>query len=555
MKTRKLTLEILEDRCLPSGTATPSVTLWADSTGIADQTADADGIAGQTADADKITNTTVVGYTPAQIRHAYGFDQTPSLQTNGYNTAGQGQIIAIVDAYDDPNIASDLHVFDQQFGIPDTTLIKVNQNGSTTGPWPKVNSGWAGEISLDVEWAHAIAPAATILLVEARSNSLSDLLAAVDTARNWAGVSVVSMSWGGNEWSGETSYDSHLTTPAGHTPITFSASAGDTGSSWGLYWPAASPNVLAVGGSSLTINADNSYGGETGWSGGTGGVSAYESQPSWQSLFVTNSQRTDPDVSYHADNSTKGFAVYDTVRYYGQTGWFNAGGDSAGAPQWAALVAIADQVRGSALDGPTQTLPALYQLAQQNYGQYFHDITSGSNGGYTAAAGYDEVTGIGSPKADQLIQALAAWTGSAGSSTSSGGTGAFGGSAGGLIDLGAHGTQDGALNGDGASRQFRGSDVAQDFGTLGVIIVVVPSVATGTSDLTSTAASPNANASNGAETAEDRGSHEAVVVRFGPTEQSGPSVIVAGSESDTPDGSNPDEEELEALLEAIFISL
>jgi subtilase family serine protease len=391
MKTIKLTLEILEGRFLLSSEAIPGVSLLAQPGGI--------------------TNTNVVGYTPVQIQHAYGFDQIPALKTNGYNTAGQGQTIAIVDAYDDPNIASDLHVFDQQFGIPDPTFIKVNQNGKA-GPWPAVNSSWAGEISLDVEWAHAIAPAATVLLVEASSTNLSDMMAAVDTARNWSGVSVVSMSWGYSEGSVELSYDYHMTTPVGHTPITFTAATLDNGARWGLYWPAASPNVLAVGGTTLA-NSDSNYGTESGWSYSTGGISAYESQPTWQSLLVTNAKRTNPDVSYHADNSSKGFAVYDTVPYSRQTGWFNAGGDSAGAPQWAALVAIADQIRGSTLDGPSQTLPALYNLAKQNYGQYFHDITTGSNGKYSAGPGYDLVTGIGSPKADQLAVALASWNGAA----------------------------------------------------------------------------------------------------------------------------------------------
>ena len=153
------------------------------------------------------------GYTPAQIRHAYGFDQ---ISFNGAAADGTGTTIAIVDAYDDPNIASDLHQFDLAFGLPDPpSFTKVNQRGRTTG-LPAPDAGWITEIALDVEWAHAIAPRASILLVEANSNSDNDLYAAVNTARNYAGVNVVSMSWGGDEYSGETSDDSFFTTPAGH---------------------------------------------------------------------------------------------------------------------------------------------------------------------------------------------------------------------------------------------------------------------------------------------------------------------------------------------------
>jgi subtilase family serine protease len=215
-------------------------------------------------------------------------------------------------------------------------------------------------------------------------------------------------------------YQQYFTTPAGHTPITFVASTLDNGLAYpnNLYWPSVSPNVIAVGGTSLTLDASGDYAGETGWGPSTGGISTYFAQPAYQHGVVTQSStyRTVPDVSYHADNTTEGFAVYDTVAYNRQTGWFNAYGDSAGAPQWAALVVIANQQRAAVglptLDGPSQVLPGLYALAGANYSAYYHDVTTGGNGKYSAGVGYDLVTGLGTPKADALVPALAALTGS-----------------------------------------------------------------------------------------------------------------------------------------------
>src|SRR5258708_5335692 len=149
------------------------------------------------------------GYTPAQVKAAYGFN---NISFNGTPADGRNTTIAIVDAYNDPNIAGDLHQFDAAFGLPDTTMTVENQNGSTSN-LPAANAGWITEIALDVEWAHAIAPGASILLVEANSSSFGDLLTAVDTARNHSGVVAVSMSWGGGEFFGETSFYSHFTTP------------------------------------------------------------------------------------------------------------------------------------------------------------------------------------------------------------------------------------------------------------------------------------------------------------------------------------------------------
>jgi subtilase family serine protease len=208
-------------------------------------------------------------YTPSDIRYMYGFNQI--------NYGGQGQTIVVVDAYDAPNIYQDLMAFDKAFNLPGQSwsdignyFIKANQNG-TTNSFPQADSGWALEASLDVEWAHAMAPYARIVLLEANSSSLSDLLSTVSLARYVNGASVVTMSWGGSEFASEASYDGYFTTIKGHTPITFVASSGDDGAWYGTSWPAVSPNVLAVGGTSLYPNF---Y--EAGWSASGGGFSAYE---------------------------------------------------------------------------------------------------------------------------------------------------------------------------------------------------------------------------------------------------------------------------------------
>jgi hypothetical protein len=337
----------------------------------------------------RVTNPNSVGYTPSQIRHAYGFDQIT------IGTVTPGQTVAIVDAYDDPNIFKDLDVFDKTFGLDQygaasTFLTKATPQGHT-----KTNANWAGEISLDVEWVHAIAPAAKILLVEAANSSLGNLLSAVSYASSQPGVVAVSMSWGGGEFSAETLYDSYFTSPG----ITYVAASGD---SPGVIWPSASPNVLSVGGTSLVgLNSagDYSLASETGWSSSGGGTSSYENLPSYQSGVTGTSTRANPDVAFDADPNT-GVAIYDTVSYFGQTGWFQAGGTSLGAPAWAALVAIADQGRATSL-GSAQTLTTLYA----NPGDFHYIASSAAN---TTAPGYNLVTGLGTPIAQQVVQHLVA---------------------------------------------------------------------------------------------------------------------------------------------------
>ncbi len=338
-------------------------------------------------------------FTPLQIQTAYGI--------NLVSGNGAGETIAIVDAYYNPNIVNDLQQFDLQFGLSaPPSFQQLNQNGGTnlSGIPTDSTGGWEMEEALDVEWAHAIAPGANIVLIEANSASTANLLTtAVNTTRNLSGVSVVSMSFGLSEYSGETSLDYLFTTPSGHTGVTFVASTGDSGSP-GTY-PAYSPNVVAVGGTSLYLSGNN-YSSETGWSDSGGGQSRYESKPSYQSSVQSSGYRQIPDIAFDADPNT-GVAVYDSYNGGSSTPWFQVGGTSLSAPCWAGLIAIADQLRAgqglTPLDGATQTLPKLYSLSTAD----FHDITSGSNGGFSAHSGYDEVTGLGTPTANKLVPDLA----------------------------------------------------------------------------------------------------------------------------------------------------
>jgi subtilase family serine protease len=334
------------------------------------------------------TSSGVSVYTPAQIRAAYGF--------TGLSETGAGQTIAIVDAYGDSTLSADLSAFDQEFGLANPKLSVVNETGGSA--LPANNSGWDMEISLDVEWAHAIAPGANILLVEASSSSLGDLLTAVNTARNAAGVSVVSMSWGASDFSGEAAYNSYFTTPAGHTPVTFVASSGDSGA--GASWPAIANNVLAVGGTTLKLTASGGYSSESAWSGSGGGYSSNEPEESYLKSVQSTGKQSDPDVAYDADPNT-GFYVRDGGN------WYDVGGTSAGAPQWSALIALANQGRASAGKAALSNADqSIFSLSSSD----FHEITSGSNGEYKATAGYNVVTGLGTPVANLVVNGLIAAT-------------------------------------------------------------------------------------------------------------------------------------------------
>ena len=308
-----------------------------------------------------------LGYSPAQIRVAYG------LPSSG----GAGATIAIIDAYNTTTIWNDLTMFSNQSGLPPPTNsnFEVHNMSTTLSP---ANSDWATETCLDVEWAHAIAPDATILLVEAVNNTRSSLLSAIDYATSQPGVVAVSMSWGSAEDFSIKNYDPHFNKPG----IIFFASSGDNGSGSGVSWPACSPNVVAVGGTTLNLNTtDGTVISETAWNGSGGGISTIETIPAFQTNYgLNNSDRSVPDVSYDGDPQT-GVAVYCNSQ------WYIIGGTSAGAPQWAAIHAL----------GLSATNTNLYQKAKLDYSSYFRDITNGSNGLFNATSGYDLVTGLGSP--------------------------------------------------------------------------------------------------------------------------------------------------------------
>jgi hypothetical protein len=267
---------------------------------------------------------------------------------------------------------------------------------------PAKNKGWASETALDVEWAHAIAPGASILLVEAKSDSMSNFITAINYARHAPGVTVVSVSASADEWKTEAAIDSLFTTPPGHSGVTFVFASGDDGGT--AEYPSSSPNVLSVGGTTLYLAGTPHWYNETVWSDGGGGQSRYEGVPSYQDGLGLTSRGT-PDVSYNADPYT-GFAVFDS---YGSGGWQQFGGTSAGTPQWAALVAIVNQ--GRELAGSTPLANAQAALYAMPNGD-FHDIVYGDNQTSSAAPGYDLASGLGSPIADRLIPDMVAFNGS-----------------------------------------------------------------------------------------------------------------------------------------------
>jgi subtilase family serine protease len=384
------------------------------------------------------STTTVATYTPAQIRAAYGLPTLPASFT-GLSTAqaaqlGAGQTIYIVDAQHNPNVAAELSAFNTKFGLPACTTKTIATNaslplatasssacelsivystsaGGMTSSAPSYDAGWATEIALDVQWAHATAPLARIVLIEAASASYDNLLGGVRLANN-LGPGIVSMSFGGSESSGTTSADSVFSA----ANMTYLAATGDSGA--GVSWPSVSPKVLAVGGTTLTYTGGTRS--EVVWSSTGGGVSAYVATPSYQSTAVpgmgTAARRTVADVAFNADpNSGQYVAVIasgsSTVK------WSSVGGTSLATPQWAGLIAVANALRAvngkTALAAPHAALYTNISTVPGTYASTFADITKGSHGSCSACGGevgYDQATGLGTPNATALLSTLSGLT-------------------------------------------------------------------------------------------------------------------------------------------------
>lgn len=334
------------------------------------------------------------GLTPLQALAAYG------LGTDLTSAGGAGTTIYIVDAFHYPTALSDFNTFSGQFGLPtepSTNPTSANNKVfqviyNTTGKRaPRTDCGWAQEAALDIEWAHAMAPAAKIVLVEAASNSFSNLMAAVDLADKDPSARQVSMSWGGSEFSSEASYDSHFNRPSNF--IVYTAASGDTGGR--TIYPGVSPYVIAAGGTRLNLDAGGHRIDETGWSGSGGGVSGYEPRPGYQTGLTawSGNHRGVPDWSFDADPQT-GVSVYDSTSCQGLVGWMVFGGTSVASP---ALAGILNRAGSNHADS-TAALTTLYGNLPPSglYGQNFFDILSGQAGAFSAGLNWDFVTGIGS---------------------------------------------------------------------------------------------------------------------------------------------------------------
>jgi subtilase family serine protease len=324
------------------------------------------------------------GYGPASLQDAYNL---PS------STAGSGRTVAVVDAYDDPNAASDLAAYRTAWGLPACgtgCFRKVNQNGQAS-PLPTAarSTGWATEESLDLDMVSAICPLCHIILVEASNAGTANLGTGVNSAVS-LGAQYVSNSYGGGESSSDSSLD---TSYFKHPGVVITASAGDSG--YGVSYPAASPFVTAVGGTALTPSSsprgwtESVWGSSSGGEGTGSGCSAHSAKPSWQT-DTGCANRTDNDVAADADPST-GVAVYDT---YDQNGWLEVGGTSASSPMIASVYALA----GAPATG---TYPVSYLYAHT---ASLFDVTTGADGSCsshpylcTAGPGYDGPTGWGTP--------------------------------------------------------------------------------------------------------------------------------------------------------------
>jgi len=386
------------------------------------------------------TTASSVVYTPAQIRAAYGLPTVPSsiasLSTAAAAALGAGQTIFVIDAYHHPNAIADLAAFNTKFGLPGCTTVTV-ATGATTlavasasagcqvaqvyaasgaktgGTAPAYNAGWAQEIALDMQWAHAIAPLARIVLIEAADATTSGLTNAI-TLANKLGPGVVTMSFGASEGSWVTNTASLFQTSG----MSYLAATGDSGSA--VSWPSAMPTVLAVGGTTLRYSTSSRT--ETTWAKTGGGISAYVKMPSYQTALTIAGEptasgatkyRSVGDLAFNADPATGQWVAF-MAKGASAPSWYAFGGTSISAPQWAGLTAAANAQRalsGRAVLGAFHsTLYGSFAPSTSSYASAFYDITSGSNGtckACYAGTGYDTPTGLGTPRASALLAALA----------------------------------------------------------------------------------------------------------------------------------------------------
>jgi kumamolisin len=329
---------------------------------------------------------------------------TPSTIRGVYNlpsTGGSGAI-AIVDAYHYPTALADFNAFAKQFALPSETSTSATSSGNkvfqvvyATGRQPQSGgnfiASWNLEEALDTQWAHAIAPGAKIYLVEAASDSTSDLYYAVQVASSLAGVKEVSMSWGGSESSAELNwYDTYFTTNG----VVYLAAGGDTSAE--IEYPSASKNVISCGGTSVNRSASGAFISETGWSDTGCGLSVYEPRPSYQNGIsnIVGSHRGVNDLSFVADPNT-GVYVYDSTPMWGEEGWWIIGGTSLATPSLAAVLNLAASAgNGFALNTASEQSRIYGNLGKASV---FRDITSGTDGTDKCTVGWDLVTGVGSP--------------------------------------------------------------------------------------------------------------------------------------------------------------
>jgi kumamolisin len=327
--------------------------------------------------------------TPGSIACIYGLATSTTgcpVATATKLASGGAQTIVIVDAYDDPSAAADLGTFSTEWGLPAANFTVQYASGKKPGNG--CSNGWEGEEALDVQWAHAMAPKAKIVLMEAASNSNTDLYAAVDAANNYiknhGGKGEISMSWGGSEFSGETSDDSHFA----QANVVYFASSGDAS---GLIYPSASPNVVSAGGTQINRDSSGNYTSQVGTTtcgtGCGGGTSKYETRPSYQSAVssVVGTKRGTPDLASDSSSNSPVY-VYDSSCY---NSWLEVWGTSVAAPTLAGVINSA----GSFKSNTNAELTEVYN--DRAVTSAYTDIKSGSCATHSAKSGYDLCTGVG----------------------------------------------------------------------------------------------------------------------------------------------------------------